>query len=54
MIRLHWNNGRLMQGKRYMPIEVLPDHQWPECTAFATKEKFPTWSISHAPKQWHW
>lgn len=29
MIRLHWNNGRLMQGKRYMPIEVLPDHQWP-------------------------
>lgn len=29
MIRLHWNNGRLMQGKRYMPIEVLPDRQWP-------------------------
>jgi hypothetical protein len=29
MIRPHWNNDKLMQGKRHMPIEVLPDDQWP-------------------------
>ena len=30
MIRPHWDGVELMQGKRPMPIEVLPDDQWPE------------------------
>ncbi len=29
MIRPHWDGDKLMQGKRAMPIEVLPDDQWP-------------------------
>jgi hypothetical protein len=29
MIRPHWDGDKLMQGKRCMPIEVLPDDPWP-------------------------
>jgi hypothetical protein len=29
MIRPHWDGDKLMQGKRAMPIDVLPDDQWP-------------------------
>jgi hypothetical protein len=29
MIRPHWTVEKLMHGKRRMPIEVLPDDQWP-------------------------
>jgi hypothetical protein len=29
MIRPHWDGDKLMQGKRAMPIKVLPDNQWP-------------------------
>jgi hypothetical protein len=29
MIRPHWDGDKLMQGKRPMLIEVLPDDQWP-------------------------
>ena len=29
MIRPHWEGNNLMHGRRCMPIEVLPDNQWP-------------------------
>ena len=29
MIRPHWDGDKLKQGKRAMPIDVLPDDQWP-------------------------
>ncbi len=29
MIRLHWEDGKLMNGSRRTAIEVLPDDRWP-------------------------
>ena len=48
MIRPHWKGDKLMQGKRYTPIEVLPDDQRQGMYRVHYQGKYPTWSILHA------